>query len=166
MAAPFSPLWAAAGPEGLLLFDFGISKADFFQDIRRRWPDAAIQTAAEPHPAITQTLEYLSGTRRAFSLEIDERSFSPFQRAVYHAVRQIPYGQTSSYSQVAVQIGKPGAARAVGTANAANPLPIIIACHRLIGADGSLRGYGGAGGINTKTWLLAFERENAGTRDS
>lgn len=165
-AAPFSPLWAAAGPEGLLLFDFGISQADFVNAVRQRWPGAEIRTAAGPHSALTQVLEYLSGDRRVFSLAIDESNFSPFQRAVYQAVQQIPYGQTASYGGIAKQFGKPHAARAVGAANAANPLPIIIPCHRLVGADGSLRGYGGAGGTATKAWLLAFERRHTHQTDS
>ena len=166
IAAPFSPLWAAAGPEGLLLFDFGINRADFVKAVRQRWPKAEIRTTAEPHPALSQVLEYLSGSRRDFTLVIDQRSFTPFQRAVYQVVQQIPYGQTASYGQIAKQLGRPPAARAVGAANAANPLPLIIPCHRLIGMNGELRGYGGAGGTDTKAWLLAFERENASKRDS
>jgi methylated-DNA-[protein]-cysteine S-methyltransferase len=72
----------------------------------------------------------------------------------------IHYGETSAYGEIAVAIGRPGTARAVGQANATNPIPFVIPCHRLVGADGSLRGYGGAGGIKTKRWLLEMERFN------
>lgn len=166
LAAPFSPLWAAAGPEGLLLFDFGIGEADFIGSIQSRWPEAQIIRTDFPHPALTQALEFLTGARRDFSLAIDQRSFTSFQRAVYRAVQEISYGQTASYGQIAKQLGRPHSARAVGAANAANPLPLIIPCHRLVGANGELRGYGGAGGTATKAWLLAFEQENARKTDS
>ena len=79
---------------------------------------------------------------------------------VRRAVMGIPYGETSTYGEIAVKIGKPGTARAVGGANAANPIPFVIPCHRLVGADGSLRGYGGVGVIRTKRWLLEMEKSN------
>ena len=72
-------------------------------------------------------------------------------------VKAIPYGETRTYQQIAEQMGNPGAARAVGQANATNPMPILIPCHRVVGADGSLRGHGGAGGVETKAWLLKLE---------
>jgi methylated-DNA-[protein]-cysteine S-methyltransferase len=83
---------------------------------------------------------------------------SEFQAAVLKIVCAIPYGETRSYGQVALEIGRPGAGRAVGRANATNPIPLLIPCHRVIAADGSLRGYGGGEGLKTKAWLLALER--------
>lgn len=87
---------------------------------------------------------------------------SPFQQKVQRAVYAIPYGETCSYGQIAGQIEKPRAARAVGRANATNPMPLVLPCHRLVGANGSLRGYGGREGIMTKAWLLDFEKKNRG----
>jgi O-6-methylguanine DNA methyltransferase len=85
---------------------------------------------------------------------------TPFQRQARRAVAAIPYGQTRAYSQIAAHLGNANAARAVGRANATNPIPLVIPCHRVVGADGSLCGYGGAGGLRTKRWLLDLEREN------
>ncbi|TES90066.1 MAG: MGMT family protein, partial [Anaerolineales bacterium] len=79
-------------------------------------------------------------------------------KKVRQTVMGIPYGQTATYTAIAARIGRPGAARAVGRANATNPIPFVIPCHRVVGADGDLRGYGGAGGIETKKWLLKLER--------
>lgn len=98
--------------------------------------------------------EYFCGDRTTFELELRDVG-NAFQRAVWRELREIPYGQTASYGQIAREIGKPGAARAVGIANAQNPIPIITPCHRVIGADGSLTGYGG--GLEVKQWLLHHE---------
>jgi len=106
-----------------------------------------------------QIQEYLSGERTTFDLEIDWRLITPFQRQVLELQLAIPYGETRTYGQLAAQLGKPRAARAVGRAGATNPIPLIIPCHRVIGSDGSLRGYGAPGGIQTKAWLLALESQ-------
>lgn len=87
---------------------------------------------------------------------------TPFQRSVWAALRRIPYAETRSYGQLAQAIGRPEAARAVGAANGANPLGIIVPCHRVVGADGSLTGYGG--GLERKRFLLEFERRRAAPR--
>lgn len=105
--------------------------------------------------AITQLEEYFAGKRIDFDLQLDP-SGTPFQQAVWAALQTIPYGQTVSYGDIARQIGKPSAVRAVGAANGRNPLPIVVPCHRVIGADGSLTGYGG--GLEIKRELLAMER--------
>jgi len=81
----------------------------------------------------------------------------PFQLAALKATQSIPYGQTKTYAEIACEIGKPQAARAVGRAEATNPIPLVIPCHRVIGTDGKLHGYGGGKGIETKAWLLALE---------
>ena len=104
-----------------------------------------------------QLVEYLRGQRQAFDLPIDWQSMPAAQAEVLRLVDQIPYGQVRTYGQIALALGKPGASRAVGNANARNPLPLIIPCHRVMGADGSFRGYGGPGGIPTKAWLLKME---------
>jgi len=104
--------------------------------------------------AITQFGEYFAGERRLFDLPLAPRG-TEFQLRVWRALREIPYGQTISYGELARRIGKPSASRAVGLANGANPLPVIVPCHRVIGADGSLTGFGG--GLPIKRRLLALE---------
>jgi len=106
-------------------------------------------------PALAQLAAYFAGERRDFDLPLDLRG-TPFQRAVWGASCAIPYGETRHYREIAANISGPAAARAVGAANAANPLPPIIPCHRLIGADGALRGH--RSGLATKRWLLEHER--------
>jgi methylated-DNA-[protein]-cysteine S-methyltransferase len=102
-----------------------------------------------------QLAEYFDGARTSFDLPLAPNGTS-FQLQVWDALRHIPYGVTASYGEVAASIGRPGAARAVGLANGRNPIAIIVPCHRVIGADGRLVGYGG--GLDRKRYLLEFER--------
>jgi methylated-DNA-[protein]-cysteine S-methyltransferase len=104
--------------------------------------------------ARSQLRQYFSGGRQAFELEL-ELAGSPFELTVWNALRQIPYGTTTSYGALAEKIGHPSAARAVGLANGRNPLAVIVPCHRVIGADGSLTGFGG--GLERKRFLLDLE---------
>jgi methylated-DNA-[protein]-cysteine S-methyltransferase len=103
---------------------------------------------------IEQLREYFAGERKTFSLTLIPEG-TEFQRAVWSELRKIPYGETISYKELADRIGKPKAVRAVGAANGANPIPIIIPCHRVIGNDGSLTGFGG--GLPLKKRLLELE---------
>ena len=114
-----------------------------------RRDDAALAAAR------TQLSEYFAGDRTDFELPLAPEG-TPFQRKVWSALCAIPYGETVSYGELARRIGQPTAARAVGLANGSNPLPIVVPCHRVIGADGSLTGFGG--GIERKRWLLAHEK--------
>jgi methylated-DNA-[protein]-cysteine S-methyltransferase len=118
-----------------------------------------IADAAPLRTAITQLEEYFAGERRRFDLPLAPRG-TEFQQRVWRALREIPYGNTISYGELARRIGKPSAPRAVGLANGANPLPIIVPCHRVIGTDGSLTGFGG--GLPIKRRLLALEGATAG----
>ncbi|MBN1140380.1 MAG: methylated-DNA--[protein]-cysteine S-methyltransferase [Deltaproteobacteria bacterium] len=104
-----------------------------------------------------QVLEYLAGERRLFRIDIDCGPLSPFRRAVYGELLRIPYGETVSYGELAARLGRPGAARAVGQALAANPLPLVVPCHRVVGAGGALTGFSGGEGIATKMKLLDME---------
>lgn len=106
-----------------------------------------------------QVEEYCAGRRRRFDVECSAAG-SAFQRRVWEALMRIPFGETASYGAVASAVGRAGAARAVGRANAVNPIALIVPCHRVIGADGSLTGYGG--GLALKRALLAHEAEHAG----
>ena len=101
-----------------------------------------------------QLREYFGGERRAFDLPLSPRG-TDFQQRVWRALREIPFGETWSYADLARRAGRPGSARAAGAANGKNPLSIVVPCHRVIGADGSLTGY--AGGLAAKRWLLEHE---------
>ena len=105
--------------------------------------------------AITQLQEYCDGSRRDFDLPLDLQG-TEFQVAAWRALADIPYGHTASYGQQAASIGRPKAVRAIGGANGRNPVAIVLPCHRIVGADGSLTGFGG--GIAVKKWLLDHEQ--------
>jgi methylated-DNA-[protein]-cysteine S-methyltransferase len=120
------------------------------------------RTGWSPNPhafndAVDQLNAYFAGELTTFELELDLRG-SAFQRRVWQALLTIPFGETRSYGEIAEQIGAPGAARAVGLANGHNPIAIVVPCHRVIGASGSLTGYGG--GLDRKRSLLALERRH------
>jgi methylated-DNA-[protein]-cysteine S-methyltransferase len=106
---------------------------------------------------VEQLQAYFAGELTHFDLPLAVDG-TPFQRRVWAALREIPYGQTISYGELACRVGSPGAARAVGLANGRNPVGIIVPCHRVIGADGSMTGYGG--GLQRKVWLLEHEAAN------
>ena len=105
--------------------------------------------------AVTQLEEYCDGSRRDFDLPLDLQG-TEFQVAAWRALADIPYGHTASYGQQAASIGRPKAVRAIGGANGRNPVAIVLPCHRIVGADGSLTGFGG--GIEVKKWLLDHEQ--------
>ena len=121
-------------------------------------PDRSHWTPADPG-AFTGTVEqldaYFAGTLTEFDVDLDVAG-TPFQRRVWTALQAIPYGETRTYGQIADQIGSPGASRAVGLANGRNPVSIIVPCHRVIGSNGGLTGYGG--GLDRKKTLLALEK--------
>lgn len=108
--------------------------------------------------AAAELEEYFAGTRREFTFPVCAAG-TPFQQRVWRALREIPYGTTRSYAQVAAAIGQPGACRAVGMANRRNPLAVVVPCHRVVGSDGSLTGY--AAGTEIKRRLLELELEKA-----
>jgi methylated-DNA-[protein]-cysteine S-methyltransferase len=147
--SPVGPL-TLAGREGRLMHlrmvdqTYEPSRADWVED-DRAFPDAVEQLAA-----------YFSGERTTFDLELDLVG-TAFRRRVWEALLTIPYGETRSYGEIARQIDAPGASRAVGLANGHNPISIIVPCHRVIGAGGSLTGYGG--GIERKKLLLGMEKQ-------
>lgn len=125
--------------------------------LERRMAIARLVEGEEVAPlsqAIDQLRRYFAGERLQFSCPLDLRG-TPFQVAVWQELYRIPYGATRSYAQIAEAIGRPKAVRAVGAANGANPVAVIVPCHRVIGSNGALTGYGG--GLPMKTWLLALE---------
>ncbi len=128
-----------------------------FQDGRHPTPPDPRWTYSETpfQRPIRQLEEYFSGKRKTFTIALAPQG-TPFQQRVWQALQTIPYGHTRSYGQVAEAIGKPNAARAVGAANRQNPVSIMVPCHRVIGSNGTLVGYGG--GLSVKEALLAHER--------
>ncbi len=153
MASPIGPLGLFGRGDHLVYLHLPDSKA----------PAPNADCAATPvlRRAAKQLAEYFAGARTEFELELAPEG-TPFQRLVWDALRAIPYGATVTYGHLAHAIGRPAASRAVGAANARNPLSIIVPCHRVIGASGALTGYGG--GLPAKQLLLQHER--AGGRSS
>ncbi len=149
---PIGRLTLIASPEGLthILFD-GREPADegIDQPVPTVVDNAILDTAAR------QLGEYFDGTRKEFDIPLDPFG-TEFQVEAWMALADIPYGQTTTYADQAAAIGRPNAVRAVGSANGANPIPIVLPCHRVIGSNGSLTGY--AGGVDLKRRLLDMER--------
>lgn len=108
--------------------------------------------------AYRQLMEYFAGSRKKFELPLAPKG-TAFQMKVWQALTEIPYGETRTYGQIAAIAGNPKASRAVGLANNRNPIPVFIPCHRVVGSDGKLVGFGG--GLDVKAYLLGLERENA-----
>jgi methylated-DNA-[protein]-cysteine S-methyltransferase len=117
--------------------------------------DVILAEGRAPSSARYALEAYLAGDLAAIDTLPTETAGTPFQRAVWADLRAIPVGETLTYAALAARIGKPAAVRAVGAANGANPVGVVVPCHRVIGADGSLTGYGG--GLQRKRWLLAHE---------
>jgi methylated-DNA-[protein]-cysteine S-methyltransferase len=156
-SSPIGPLWVAASKLGLVAVEWSMPRADFSTQIKRRFKTDVVYDELQTEEALLQLSEYLEGNRRQFTLPLDLSDMTSFQRQVLHRTAQIPFGRTSTYKEIARQIGNPHAARAVGRVEATNPIPLVIPCHRVLGSDGSLHGYGGPGGIKLKAWLLNLE---------
>ena len=160
MPSPLGTLWIAATEQGVVRVDFCTDELDLCCGIERggmvpRFLPGALEGV------VSQFGEYFEGRRTTFDLEVDLRGISGFQRAVLDAVRTVPYGAVRSYSEIAWRVGKPGAARAVGTAVAVNPVALVIPCHRIIRSDGKPGEYArralGSRGVRYKLLLLGLE---------
>ena len=153
MKSEIGPLWVAVSKKGVVAIDFGFREFPPKDSLREvQWAISEEKTAQ----VRKQLTEYFAGERQEFELELDLRTGTAFQRRCWQALLQIPYGELRSYQDLARAVGRPAAFRAVGQANHANPIPIIIPCHRVINADGQLGGYGG--GLDVKEQLLALEK--------
>lgn len=150
--SPVGPLLLAGRRAALELLAF--SSGDQAKAPEAEWEAQDAPFAEAAH----QLAEYFNGRRRAFDLPLAPQA-TAFQRKVLEALQTIPYGETRTYKDIAAAIGHPKAVRAVGAANAKNPIPIIIPCHRVVGSDGSLTGFGG--GLDAKRMLLRLEAEAA-----
>ncbi|MEU8988013.1 methylated-DNA--[protein]-cysteine S-methyltransferase [Streptomyces sp. NPDC048558] len=152
--SPYGPL--------TLVADDGVLCGLYMTDQRHRPPEETFGTRHESlfREAEDQLEAYFAGELKEFTLEL-RLDGTPFQRSVWEQLRKIPYGETRSYGELADALGNSGASRAVGLANGKNPIGIIVPCHRVVGANGSLTGYGG--GLDRKQRLLDFENGTAGT---
>ncbi|NQV22663.1 MAG: methylated-DNA--[protein]-cysteine S-methyltransferase [Rhodospirillales bacterium] len=146
--SPIGDLLLVGSAEGLAFVGFPEGSGRL--DPAPEW----IEDASSFPQASAQFAEYFAGTRHAFALKLAPKG-TAFQNNVWQALLRIPYGETTSYAEIARRIGKPSAVRAVGAANGKNPLPIVIPCHRVIGSNGSLTGFGG--GLPAKEFLLRLE---------
>jgi O-6-methylguanine DNA methyltransferase len=154
---PLGKFWLAASDLGLVAVEWGQTQAEFDAYLTKRFKRTVEYVPEYIRESATQLMEYLSGQRRVFTMVIDWTVLRQFQKTVLHATFEIPYGETRTYKEIAGYIGKPRAPRAVGRAEATNPMPLVIPCHRVIGMDGKLHGYGMVEGIKTKAWLLKLE---------
>jgi O-6-methylguanine DNA methyltransferase len=154
---PIGRLWLAVSDLGLVAIECGLTQAEFEAYLVKRFKRTVEVSPERVRAAAGQLNEYLSGRQHAFTLDIDWNVLRPFQQAVLQATYEIPYGETRTYKEIAEYIGRPHAARAVGRAEATNPMPLVLPCHRVIGVDGKLHGYGLGEGVKTKEWLLKLE---------
>lgn len=157
--SPLGPLRIWVSARGLARLDFpGFNAAEADHWAVRYFGKNTAQAMPDEHvidQTIVQLEGYFAGTRRSFDLPLDLHG-TPFQLDVWRTLTSIPWGTTCAYRDIAMRIGRPAAIRAVGAANGANPISIIVPCHRLVGATGELRGYGG--GLDRKAALLALEK--------
>lgn len=150
LSTPLGPMLAVAQDAALVALDFADAKCA--PAIDRAW----IEDPAWPplRDCAAQVAEYFAGERGRFDLPLAPRG-TPFQRRVWQEIAQVPYGETISYAELARRAGSPGSARAAGAATGRNPLALVVPCHRIVAADGSLTGY--AGGLGRKARLLELE---------
>ncbi len=154
--SPLGDLLVAASPSGVLRIAFASEGHDqVLENLADRVSARILRGSSRLDPAARQLEEYFAGGRRAFDLPLDFRLSTSYRRAVLRHLTDIDYGRTESYTEVATATGNPHAVRAVGSACATNPIPVLVPCHRVLRSDGSLGGY--RGGLPAKRLLLALE---------
>ena len=153
--APWGEVFVAAGPRGLLRIALTSFEDAFLAGLRRDFGPQVHRDDSGLRAARRALQAYLGGRTKRLDLETDLSGLRPFQRRVLEALRRVPFGRLVSYGELAARAGKPGAARAVGQAMGANPLPILYPCHRVVASDGTLGGFGG--GLDVKRALLELE---------
>ena len=155
MNSPLGKLFVAVSDRGVCAVEFGRRNAKFTSHLKTR---ARLEKNARAvAPIMKQLREYFSGRRTHFDLPVELSSLTPFQREVLAITGRIPFGQAWSYQRVAREMGRAKASRPVGQALGRNPIPVIIPCHRVIASDGTLGGYSGGSGLDSKRWLLQLE---------
>ena len=155
--SPLGPLWVAVGPKGVVGIHYGTapSPPELARLVRTFGP-GILPDERRADPVARQLDQYFRGRRRSFDVAVDLSPLSPFQRRVLTATARVPYGTVSTYARVAATAGSEKASRAAGQALGANPIPIVVPCHRILASDGTLGGY--SGGLDAKRRLLALER--------
>jgi len=150
------PMFAAVTGRGICRISLTTrSEEAFIKEVKRQTGVRPVHDPEKLRPVEKELQEYFDGKRKSFSLRVDLSHITPFQIRVLEATAKIPFGRVTSYGELAARIGKAGAARAVGGALGANPVPLVIPCHRVIGSNGSLTGFGG--GLGMKRALLKVE---------
>ncbi|HEV8229696.1 MAG TPA: methylated-DNA--[protein]-cysteine S-methyltransferase [Candidatus Limnocylindria bacterium] len=156
--SPLGPLWIAVGPRGLLNVHYGAEPSPLeLGRIVRTYGPGILPDARRVDDVARELDEYFSGRRREFDVAVDLSPLTPFQRSVLAATARVPYGELTTYARVARRAGNERASRAAGAAIGANPIPIVVPCHRVVATDGTLGGY--AGGLEAKRRLLQLERD-------
>ena len=157
MDSPLGPLWVAVGPRGVVAIHYG-SRPDERElgRITRAYGPGVLPDRRRCDVLLSELDQYFSGRRRAFDVAVDLAPLTPFQRRILAATARVPYGEVTTYREVAREAGNERASRAAGGALGANPIPIVVPCHRVVATDGSLGGY--AGGLAAKRRLLGLER--------
>ncbi|HET6775200.1 MAG TPA: methylated-DNA--[protein]-cysteine S-methyltransferase [Acidimicrobiales bacterium] len=151
---PIGPLALAATPVGLVRVGFG-HEDEMLDELASHVSPRVVRLPARLDAVRRQLDEYFAGRRHHFEVPLDRRLSHGYRLAVLEELSRVPFGQTVSYKDLAERTGKPNASRAVGTAMATNPIPIVVPCHRVLRTGGALGGYGG--GLETKVWLLRHE---------
>jgi methylated-DNA-[protein]-cysteine S-methyltransferase len=154
---PFGDLLVAVSDIGVVALHFGGDEDSFRARLEKENKTVVKQDSQRVAFVLSQLDEYFKGKRSRFEIDYDLSGLTKFQRRVLEAVQRVPKGSYVTYLELAKRIGKPKAARAVGQALGSNPIPILIPCHRVIATDGSLGGYSGPGGVQTKNELLRME---------
>jgi methylated-DNA-[protein]-cysteine S-methyltransferase len=163
LPSPVGEILLVTDDEGSVrAFDFTDYEARMRKLLARHYGEVVLTEGQAPGTVRAAISAYFSGDARALDAVPVKTGGTDFQRSVWAALRTIPAGETWSYGRLASAIGKPAAVRAVGLANGANPVGVIVPCHRVVGANGTLTGY--AGGLERKRWLLTHERAGAGTQ--
>jgi methylated-DNA-[protein]-cysteine S-methyltransferase len=161
--SPIGTILLVSDEDGALrALDFEDYEARMQKLLRRHYGAVELRGGVAPKEARRALGAYFGGDLDALSIVRVATGGSPFQREVWAALRRIPAGATRSYGELAAKLGRSGASRAVGLANGANPVAVVVPCHRVIGASGALTGYGG--GLPRKRWLLDHERRHASAR--
>jgi methylated-DNA-[protein]-cysteine S-methyltransferase len=155
MPSPIGRLGLVASPAGLCSVGFDAEWPRVREQLTRRFGPVVFEAAEDPAGAVSRLRRYFGGDLRAIDEIPVDTGGTPFQHRVWITLRQIPAGRTWSYADMAAAVGRPSATRAVGAANGQNPVGVVLPCHRVIGRNGSLTGYGG--GLPRKEWLLRHE---------
>ncbi|HLB39610.1 MAG TPA: methylated-DNA--[protein]-cysteine S-methyltransferase [Actinomycetota bacterium] len=156
VASPIGELLVAVTPRGLACVAFeGEDRNALLERFAKELSPRVLRASRATDLACRQLEEYFEGSRRRFQLRLDRRLMTPFARQVLAATSRVGFGRLATYGQIAARIDRPTAARAVGAALGSNPIPIVVPCHRVVGASGKLTGY--AGGLDRKAFLLRLE---------